>query len=297
MNHDAKTITHFQSNMINIYGERGQAWLDELPQLIQSLSLKFSLRDLKEVTHLSHHAVLSGFQDHTPIILKLGLDHQALEQEGFILKCFSGCGVVKVLTQDRGVLLLERAIPGTSLRSHPVKSEEESIKIAWGCIQKLHQAKIPQLHSTPHIHDWLTPLNQDWNIPSVYLKKARRLSHQLLKSTSLEVLLHGDLHHDQILKSGDDWVVIDPKGVIGEPAYEVGAFIRNPIPEILNEGNKSEIIQARIQVFAHLLELPPQRILDWSLVQAVLCWVWALEDSLDPAPFEQLSKVFDAMRV
>jgi streptomycin 6-kinase len=99
-------------------------------------------------------------------------------------------------------------------------------------------------------------------------------------------LLHGDLHHDSILQNGDEWIVIDPKGVIGEPAYEVAAFIRNPIPDLLQIENQIEIIKDRINCFSTLLELPHQRIIDWCFVQGVLAWVWALEDGCDASYFE-----------
>lgn len=73
-------------------------------------------------------------------------------------------------------------------------------------------------------------------------------------------------------QNGNDWVVIDPKGVIGESAYEVAAFIRNPMPELLNHADVPNIILNRITHFAKIMELPSQRILDWCFVQAVLAW-------------------------
>jgi streptomycin 6-kinase len=81
--------------------------------------------------------------------------------------------------------------------------------------------------------------------------------------------------------------------VIGEPAYEVAAFIRNPIPELLNYADAPTIIHNRITRFAESLELPSQRILDWCFVQAVLGWVWALEDGCDTSYFEQMIKVIN----
>ena len=106
-------------------------------------------------------------------------------------------------------------------------------------------------------------------------------------------MLHGDLHHDNILQTANNWVVIDPKGVIGEPAYEVAAFIRNPIPELLNHADAPNIILNRITRFSEALKLSERRIIDWCFVQAVLAWVWALEDSCDTTYFEQLTKIFD----
>jgi streptomycin 6-kinase len=81
--------------------------------------------------------------------------------------------------------------------------------------------------------------------------------------------------------------------VIGEPAYEVAAFIRNPIPELLNYADAPTIIHNRITRFAESLELPSQRILDWCFVQEVLGWVWAIEDGCDASYFEQMIKVIN----
>lgn len=102
----------FHSNIISIYREKGQAWLNELPQLVAATSSKLDLRDLIEVANLNYNYVLSGFQGDNHIILKLRLDYEELTREAFALKCFAGYGVVKVLAEDKGMLLLERAVPG-----------------------------------------------------------------------------------------------------------------------------------------------------------------------------------------
>ena len=66
----------FQSNITNVYGEKGKTWLDELPELVTAISSRLDLRDLKEFTNLTYNYVLSGFQGEEPIILKLGLDSE-----------------------------------------------------------------------------------------------------------------------------------------------------------------------------------------------------------------------------
>jgi streptomycin 6-kinase len=286
-------MSAFQSNIISIYGEQGKVWLNELPQLVAAISSRLGLSDLKEVANLTYNYVLSGFQGDNPIILKLGLDDQSLRREAFALKCFDGYDTVKVLFEYDEILLLERIIPGTSLKSYFQDKEQKSIEIACGVMKKIHKASIPKDHNFPHIKDWLAVLDSDLKIPAKTLQKTRELRDQLLKTAASDVLLHGDLHHDNILQNGDDWAVIDPKGVIGEPAYEVAAFIRNPMPELLSVQKTEEIIQNRIVVFSNLLELSTQRILDWSFVQAVLSWIWAIENSCDTSSFAQLTKIFD----
>jgi streptomycin 6-kinase len=278
-------MTTFHSNILNIYGEKGISWLAELPQLVVVIASMLDLRDLKEVINLTCNYVLSGFQGDKPIILQLGLDNEALAREAFALRCFEGRGAVNVLAEDDGMLLLERVAPGTSLKSYFPDREQKSIEIACGVMQKLNQANIPVTHNFPHV--------KDWSIHGVYLKKARKLRDQLFKTAGPDVLLHGDLHHDNILQNGDDWVVINPKGAISEPAYEGAAFIRNPILELLTHDDAPNIILNRITRFASILDIPAKRIFDWCFVQAVLSWVWALEDGCDIIYFEQMIKVFN----
>ena len=61
----------------------------------------------------------------------------------------------------------------------------------------------------------------------------------------------------------------------------MGAFIRNPIPEIFAMKGVVEIIERRIQKISEILQISPQRILVWCFVQTVLARVWALEEGCD----------------
>ena len=129
------------------------------------------------------------------------------------------------------------------------------------------------------------------DIPDEILAKAKHLRDDLLKSTTKEVLLHGDLHHDNILKNGDrpvrrslseaEWLVIDPKGFIGDPAFEPAAYLCNPIPELLQENQPREIIEKRINICSAELDIDSRRIAGWLYAKSVLCWAWSLEDNLD----------------
>ncbi|WP_200863631.1 aminoglycoside phosphotransferase family protein [Holospora undulata] len=231
------------------------------------------------------------------MILKLGIDSEGIAREAFALKCFAGCGAVKVLVEDNGMLLLERAVPGASLESYFPNIEQESIEIVCRVMKNLHQANITTPHNFPHIKDWLTALDKDWDIPNHYLQKVRKLRDELLQTSKLDVLLHGDLHRANILQNGDDWLVIDPKGVIGESAYEVAAFIRDPMPELLNQADAPNIVLNRITRFAAPLELSERRIIDWCFVQAVLSWVWALEDGCDSRYWERLVEILNSCSI
>lgn len=279
--------------VLDLYGDKGKQWLALLPELIKQIEVTQGLSGLKPVKNLSYNYVLSGFQEARPVILKLSPDIDGLKREISALKAFSGFGVVQVLAESEGMLLLEQAVSGIPLKSFFPEKDEDAIHITCDCLRRLHQSPVPIIHVFSNVKDWLKVLDEDINIPAHYLHKARQVRDQLLNTSLQQVLLHGDLHHDNMLKNGDDWVVIDPKGVIGEPAYEVAAFIRNPIPELLKLNNAMSIISHRIACFAEILKLSEQRIFEWCYVQAVLAWAWALEDGCDVTYFQKLTLMFD----
>jgi streptomycin 6-kinase len=100
---------------------------------------------------------------------------------------------------------------------------------------------------------------------------------QLLASSEPPVLLHGDLHHFNILSAGRrPWVAIDPKGLAGERAYEAGALLRNPDTRLSTDEGAQ---RRRIDIFRDELALDRDRMLGWGIAQAVLSAWWSYEDS------------------
>jgi streptomycin 6-kinase len=283
--------SQFKANIINIHGEIGRAWLSDLPKIISKIADENHLSDLKPLDNLTYNYVLAGLRGKQPIILKLSPDIKKLNHESFSLEAFANFGAVKIFSRQNGVLILERAIPGISLKSYFPTKESKAIEITCNVIKKLHQAPIPK-KKVPHIKDWLAALDREQNIPSDYLKKARKLKDELLLTSIKQVLLHGDLHHDNIVQNDNGWLIIDPKGVIGEQAYEVCAFIRNPLQKLSSSKNIGNIINNRITHFTNILNLDFMRIKDWCFVQSVLAWIWALEDNCNTKYFKRLTEIF-----
>ncbi len=278
----------FKTNIISIYGDKGKAWLEALPKLVEEISLKWGLTGLQPVYNLSYNYVLSGFRGTQPIILRLGLDKEGLHREAEALRAFIGFGAVSVLAEQECALLLERAIPGASLKDSFSKKDQHALQIACQVTQKLHQAPLPE-KSFPHIHEWLKALDHGpefiaaRTIPDVreriitYLEKARYLRDKLLKKHLFEsVLLHGDLHPENILQNGEEWMVIDPKGVIGSPIHEVWAFIID--------------FETDTQFVADFFAFDVQEVREWYFVHLMLALCWSLEDGTSLNPFLGLAE-------
>lgn len=94
---------------------------------------------------------------------------------------------------------------------------------------------------------------------------------------SAHVPLHGDLHHDNIISSDRGWLAIDPKGLLGDPAYETANVFINP-----ERGEKIAAdprrIAARADILSQRLGYNRKRILGWAAAHAALSACWDLEE-------------------
>jgi streptomycin 6-kinase len=211
-------------------------------------------------------------------VLRLGPpDEHEFAVELDAAEWFSGHGTVRVLEIDRprGALLLERALPGTHLRALWPDDEEAATAAAAGVMRALWRP--PELgHRFPTVQHWGRLLEPGSRATGVF--------RELCDSMDEPVVLHGDLHHDNVLRSGyDNWVAIDPKGVVGEPAYETGALMRNPWPGLLDVPNPARVLRRRADQLSELLGFEVARVRSWAYAQAVLAAVWSVSDGEDPS--------------
>lgn len=135
----------------------------------------------------------------------------------------------------------------------------------------------------PTVQDWAKGFERyrasgDEQIPKDLLEEGQRIYVELCASQRQSRLLHGDLQHYNVLSDSDrGWVAIDPKGVIGEIEYEIGAALRNPgeRPDLFLS---HAVIERRLKQFANKLNLDFNRALAWTFAQAVLSAIWGVED-------------------
>src|SRR5262245_1764340 len=241
--------------------------------------LRWHLR-VEAVVHTRSSLIAFGQCDRQPVVLKVTKRPGEEWFSGQVLNAFGGQSVVRALDQTDGAVLLERLVPGKSLAEMNMRDEEATAIIA-DVIRRMSPTSPPI--DTPTIEAWGKSFEQyratpDAEIPIALVEQAHRTYTTLCASQSSVRLLHGDLHHHNvILDSRRGWVAIDPKGVVGELAYEVGAALRNPSdqPALFSA---PDTIQRRVNCFATLLQLDSGRILAWAFAQAVLAAIWEWED-------------------
>jgi streptomycin 6-kinase len=277
----------FARRMVELYGHNGVEWLKQLPNIIADCSERWSLTVLHPFNGLTYNYVAPAIRaDGMEVVLKVGVPNPELLTEMEALRLYDGQGIVQLLDTDSdlGALLLERLKPGTTLAS--VTDDGAATSIAVQVIRQLWRP-VRSEHSFPSVAHWaagLGRLRQHFGgttgpFPTNLVEAAERLFAELISSMTEPVLLHGDLHHYNILAAErQPWLALDPKGIIGEPAYEVGALLRNPIPQIFTAPQLSRLLARRIDQLAEELEVDRTRIHGWGLAQAVLAAWWNFED-------------------
>ena len=167
-----------------------------------------------------------------------------------------------------------------------VTDDEEATAIAAGVMRALWRP-LPVEHPFPTVAQWgqgFARLRRHYGggtgpFPSALVAEAERLFVALDASAAAPVVLHGDLHHYNILAAGArGWRAIDPKGLAGEPAYEIGAYLRNGLPEPLPNPEAARLTARRVKQFAAELGVDRARVQGWGLAQAVLSAWWSVED-------------------
>ncbi len=277
----------FARTMQEVYGAVVVDWLDQLAELIAYCEERWSLGVMPPFAPLSYNYVAPArLSDGRDIVLKVGFPSRELITELEALRLYDGHGISQLLDadSDKGILLVERLKPGTPL-SH-LTDDEQATSIAAHVMRRLWRPAPPE-HPFPTVARWAAGLGRlrehfggsTGPFPAALVGEAERLFTELLASASEQALLHGDLHHDNILAAErEPWLAIDPKGLVGESAYEVGALMRNQLPQPLAGSEARRFLARRLDQLAEELGLERARLHGWSLAQAVLSAWWSFED-------------------
>lgn len=293
-------------NVVGVWGNDGARWLADLPSILRELARDWDLT-VGAPYELSYHYVTEvTCGDGTLAVLKLGvLTGTSLAEEAPALAAFEGRGAVRLLRADldRGALLLERITPGWRARDLVPDRDSEATSAAIGVMRRLHVPPPPgctmpeALAQAEAFDDYLTVHGQTGPLPLDLVVRASGLMRELCASATERVVLHGDLHHDNILRATrEPWLAIDPHGIIGDPGYEVGALLFNPDPDNRDEA-LTVLVPSRVEQLADELAMPVDRVVAWGFVKAVLSDVWSAEGWSSGAEWSPISRALDVARL
>jgi streptomycin 6-kinase len=203
---------------------------------------------------------------------------------GVLLDWYRGQGAVKVFEREGPAILLERAMGARRLSDMARNGDDdEATRILCATAAVLHAPRsTPPPETLAPLPVWFRALPPIASKRGGIFGKSWQTARQLLDDARDVTVLHGDIHHENVLDGGArGWLVIDPKGLIGERGYDYANMLCNP-------DAATALAPGRLQLQARIVSqqsgLEPQRLMQWLLAYCGLSAAWSLGDGHDAAP-------------
>ncbi|MBP9791883.1 MAG: hypothetical protein KBC27_01580 [Rickettsiales bacterium] len=267
-------------------------------ELVSFYQKQWCLESVKKYLDTPSSILFKVIYNERPAILKVFKNNSDEIKSSIILNAYGGVGAVQVYRHNDSAILMQAINPAYELANITKSGQDnDSTIIFCDVIKKLHREDIVSELLLP-ISDlglgfqrYATSSNRQ--IPDYLLRKAQRIFFYLEATQKTNVILHGDLHHFNILYDGTDgWLAIDPKGYVGEPEFEVAAYFKNPVafPKFFLD---KQVIKQRIQIIEDQLGYDRDRMLKWAFSLIILSVIWSIEAKQKYVDWLKLAELLD----
>ena len=280
-------------------------WLRDLPDVVATLAERWALRLTDPYSSSWNYVVAATTESGDACVLKIGPPvpegGEGILREVVALRLAgrSGIGVLEEDT-DAGAVLLERATGGP-LSQMCERDDDGATEILSSAMQswwvpggpECGLPPLAELEDTfekfdrgPHgasyrgrdIVATLAEIDSGMRDLRAATVTARRVFHELLADRAAPVLLHGDLHHENVLEDETKgWAVIDPKGFVGDAGYDTGAMLYNPFAYASRIPDIGPLVQRRLDIVGNIVGIEREVMTAWGYVKAVLSLLWTVE--------------------
>ena len=226
------------------------------------------------------------------VVVKTG-ESMARRREAAALASYrEGAARLLIYDEPTATLVVERLLLGDDLVPMSRSDDDGATIIVGTVINSLHRTQSrPDLVDLPSLRSLQTVFDNvnDERIPTAIVDRAAGLFDELTASEDDSVVVHGDLHHTNVLRDGegtpdDRWRAIDPHGWLGDPVFDTAALLANPrglSPTALDGVDARGILsraERRITILAEVTGYDPDRIRSWAFVAAVIAELWMIAD-------------------
>jgi streptomycin 6-kinase len=272
--------------------EASRNWLGHLPELVSDLARAWDLElgPPYEGSNVSYVAeVVRGTER---LVLKVQWPHGECAHEADALRAWVGDGAVRLLAHDgaRHALLLERCFPGTCLAA---SSDVDPMAVLIEVLPRLWKpAGAPFKSLNEEAREWAADLLAGWEAGGKrcerrLLDAARQLMSELAGSQGEQVLVHQDLHGDNVLAAERrPWLVIDPKPLLAEREFSLAPIIRS-----LEFGHSRAEVVGRLDRLSAELGLDRERARGWAIAQTM---AWSFDSAFADRHHETARWLLDA---
>ncbi len=277
----------FVRNTLDLCGETGEKWLNDLPRVIIDIEDNWLLKAEKPFPNLSYNYVVPCLcNDGSKAVLKIALplNNPEIFNEARFLQMADGKGAVKLLKSDesRRAILLERLMPGENLKESCHKDETKAVEIAILIMRGLLKEPPPN-SAFRELDEWFNNFFEKapkTNFPLEFQNKAREFYEQLSFGAKQKFLIHGDLHHENILSATrEPFLAIDPKGIIGEIGYETAVFLNNHLWWLASGTNLKGKLDDAVRRFSEAFGIEQRDLRRWAFTQIALSAWWTFDEN------------------
>lgn len=280
--------TDLVTHVTAMCGTLGEAWFDELPEMIARIEDRWSIDVGDPFPGIEYNFVASAVMDDgVPAVLKIAPPFETTEIHGeakFLRTC-DGVGAVRLLKEDRQIkaILIERAVPGKSLVdlfSHdPIGSISPAIEV----LKSIHMEPPNDMTDVPTLDGWFATFRDRFRgtgFPASEALRAIEMYEELAAHTSDLRYIHGDFHLGNIVNSDrSPFLAIDPKGIVGHIGYEAAVFLINLYRwQCERNGRGRDLLDNAVSLFADGLGLSEAAVRQWGFVHMVIGAWWNYEE-------------------
>ena len=267
------------------FGDAGKDWLELQPGRLAELGERWQLSFEEPFDNsLPINVVFRVTRGNQPLILKTGFPHPEMFAEMAVLVRWQNRpGCVQLIDSDEkvGAVLMERVMPGASIRMLAQSRSEDSVSRQVRHLIEKTPLRMGDGDHFPTYRDWCflafaeCSQNQDAGALLVHMARVEAMLARVVSRYESGWLLHGDLHHDNILlHDSGDYIAVDPKGVIGPRLFEYGRFVHNFFEDRRHSMSVENILTQRIAALKG--EYSEDEILMVGYVDLVLASCWSL---------------------
>ena len=272
-------------------------WLDGLPELVDRLERDWDVTvgpAYEDATEA--YVAAATLADGTPAVLKLLIQrghgrHGA--DELTVLRLADGDGCVRLLRHDEasGAMLLERLGPSMYRLGVPIEHRHEILcrvatrlwRPAPGTGLRTGAAKARELAA--YVEASWDRLDRPCSEAAVDQALAAAQRRIAAHDDERAVLLHGDVHQWNTLQAGpDEWKLVDPDGVLGEPEGDLGVLMREDPVELVRGDPRD-----RAHWLAARTGTDPVAIWEWGVIERVSNGLNCVETGLQPQGRDSLA--------
>ncbi|WP_315836809.1 aminoglycoside phosphotransferase family protein [Bradyrhizobium prioriisuperbiae] len=205
---------------------------------------------------------------------------------GLLMTWWNGEGAARVLAASDEAILLERALGQRSLSDYARNGrDDEATAILCDVVAKLHAPRPQQPPELIPLKAWFKDLAPAASAHGGVLARCLAEADRLLADPREITVLHGDIHHDNVLDFGErGWFAIDPKRLIGERGFDYANIFSNP--DLSDPSRPVATLpgcfQRRLEIVTARSGLERRRLLQWIIAWSGLSAAWFLEDGNDP---------------